>query len=66
VATKNGEPTVLGISSGDTLVRVGELETASAKCGALFRAIHGKPGETRVLVLERSGHRFTVPAKLTA
>lgn len=66
VATKNGEPTVLGVSPGDKLVRVGGLETANAKSGALFRAMHGKPGETRVLVLERGGHRFSVPAKVTA
>ena len=66
VATRNGQPTVRGVSPGDKLVRVDQLETANAKSGALFRALHGKPGETRILILERGGHRFSVPAKVTA
>ena len=66
VATRNGQPTVPGVAPGDKLVRVDQLETATARSGALFRAMHGKPGETRVLVLERGGHRFSVPAKVTA
>jgi C-terminal processing protease CtpA/Prc len=66
VASKNGQPTILGVSPGDKLVRVDQLETANARSGALFRALHGKPGETLVLVLERGGHRFSVPAKVTA
>jgi hypothetical protein len=66
VATKNGRPTVEGVSSGDRLVRIGDLETQNATWGAIYNAMHGNPGETRMLVLERNGNRFTVAAKVTA
>jgi hypothetical protein len=66
VAKKNGAPTVEGVSPGDRLIRVGDLETRNATWGAIYNAMHGKPGETRMLVLERNGSRFTVAAKVTA
>jgi hypothetical protein len=66
VAEKNGIPTVEGVSSGDRLVRIGALETQKASWGAIYDAMHGKPGETRILVLERDGHRWNVAAKVTA
>jgi hypothetical protein len=66
VAEKNGTPTVKGVSSGDRLVRVGALETQNASWGAIYNAMHGTPGETRMLVLERDGNRRNVVAKVTA
>jgi hypothetical protein len=66
VATKNGKPTVEGVLPGDQLIRVGELETRTATWGAIYGAMHGKPGETRSLVLGRNGNRFTVAARVTA
>jgi hypothetical protein len=38
----------------------------SATRGAVFAALHGKPGEVRMLLLERDGQQLTVPAKVTA
>ena len=66
VATKNGKRTVDGVVSGDKLIRIGELDTRTATWGAIYQAMHGKPGETRSLVLERNGNRLTVAAKVTA
>ena len=66
VAKKNGRPTVEGVSPGDRLVRIGDLETQNATWGAIYNALHGNPGETRMLVLERNGNRFTVASKVTA
>jgi hypothetical protein len=66
VARKNGRPSVEGVSPGDRLIRIGDLETKDATWGAIYNAMHGKPGETRMLVLERGGNRFTVAAKVTA
>jgi len=66
VAKKNGRPTVEGVSPGDRLVRIGDLETQNATWGAIYNAMHGNPGETRMLVLERNGNRFTVASKVTA
>jgi len=66
IAEKNGIPTVEGVSPGDRLIRIGALETQTASWGAIYDALHGKPGETRTLVLERDGHRRNVAAKVTA
>jgi C-terminal processing protease CtpA/Prc len=65
VATKNGRPTVEGVLPGDKLIRVGGLELSQATWGAIFEALHGKPAESRSLILERNGNRFTVVAKVT-
>ena len=66
VATKNGKPTVENISPGDKLIRVGELETKHATWGGIYEALHGKPGEIRVLLIERNGDRITVRVRVTA
>lgn len=66
VAEKNGIRTVEGVLSGDRLIQVGALETQKSSWGAIYDAMHGKPGETRILVLERDGHRRKVVAKITA
>jgi hypothetical protein len=66
IATKNGVPTVDGVLPGDKLIRIGDLETGKATWGAIFSALHGRPGETRSLVLERNGNRFAVATRVTA
>jgi len=66
VATKNGKPTVENVSPGDKLIRVGELETKHATWGGIYEALHGKPGEIRVLLIERNGDRITVRVRVTA
>jgi hypothetical protein len=59
-------PTVEGVLPGDTLIRIGELETGTATWGAIYDAMHGKPGESRSLIFERNGRRLTVSARVTA
>lgn len=66
VATQNGKPTVAGVVVGDKILRIGALKTDSATSSTVLSALHGNPGETRVLVLERDGKQFTVQAKVTA
>ena len=66
VARKSGEATVPVAAPGDRLIRIGDLETRGATWGAVYAAMHGKPGETRTLVLERAGARLTVSAPVTA
>jgi C-terminal processing protease CtpA/Prc len=66
IATKNGKATVEGVLPGDKLIRVGDLELGKATWGAIYDAMHGKPGESRSLILERGGNRFTVDVKVTA
>src|SRR5580704_5025705 len=53
VAEKGGKPTVDGLQAGDKLVQVDDLRLAGATRGAIFSALHGKPGTVRLLILER-------------
>jgi hypothetical protein len=66
IAQKDEKPTVNGVQIGDRLIQVDDLQLGSATRGAIFAALHGKPGDVRTLVLERDGKRLTVPAKVTA
>lgn len=65
VARKNGTPTVEGVSPGDRLIRVGDLETKAATWGGIYEAMHGRPGEIRKLLVDRAGSRITVAARVT-
>jgi hypothetical protein len=65
IATKNGKLTVEGVQPGDKLVRIDGLETRRATRGGIYDALSGKPGEVRVLVLERGAGRLTVRATVT-
>lgn len=66
VATRNGKPTVDSVLPGDKLIRVGALDTRNATWGAIYEAMHGSPGETRSLTIERNGHQITIATKVTA
>jgi len=66
VAKKNGVPAVNGVLPGDKLISVDALDLSQATWGAIFAALHGKPGDVRSLALERNRKRFTVAARVTA
>jgi hypothetical protein len=66
VATKNGRPTVQGVEPGDQLISAGGHVLTSGTLGQIFASMHGEPGATRELVLERNGARYTVVATITA
>jgi hypothetical protein len=64
IATQNGKSTVEGVQAGDKLLQIGGLQTGTATWGAIFSAMHGKPGEVRILLFERDSKQFTVQAKV--
>src|SRR5581483_11351198 len=66
IATKNGKPTVEGVVPGDKLIQIGALHMQTATWGEIYQALHGRPGEERILLLERNGKQFTVRARVTA
>ena len=66
IAQKSRKPTVDTVRVGDKLIQVDDVVLSSATRGAIFAALHGKPGEVRMLVVERDGQQLTVPAKVTA
>jgi hypothetical protein len=66
IATKNGRPTVKDVQPGDKLLRIDGLETKSATWGDIYHAMGGKPGEVRVLTLERGTLIVSVRARVTS
>jgi hypothetical protein len=66
VVTQNGKATVEGVRVGDKLLQIDTLKTSGATSSTVLSALHGKPGETRVLVVERDGRELTVQARVTA
>jgi len=66
VASKDGRATVAGVEVGDKLVRVDGKPMREASLGAVFAALHGRPGEPRRLDLERAGEPVSVTAEVTA
>jgi hypothetical protein len=66
VAEKDGNPTVEGLRAGDKLLQVDDLRLIGATRGAIFSALHGKPGTVRLLILERDGRQFTLQTKTSA
>jgi len=65
IAQKSGKPTVDTVRVADRLIQVDDVVLSSATRGAIFAVLHGKPGEVRMLVVERDGQQLTVPAKVT-
>jgi predicted aspartyl protease len=65
IARRNGIPAVQGVETGDTLRRVGDLETDGVTMGTVIGALRGTPGESRLLVVERGGELHEIEAVVT-
>ncbi len=66
VARKDGRPTVSGVLPGDRLLGVDGRAVDGLTRGQLLARLHGRPGETRELALDRKGDRIVVRAPVTA
>jgi hypothetical protein len=64
--TMNGKPVVQNVRVGDKLLQVDNVVLRDATRGAIFSALHGKPGSTRTLLLERDGKQMRVPVLTNA
>ncbi len=64
IAKKNGKPVVDGVEPGDVLLQVENLKTTGATMGTVVDALRGRPGDIRVLVLERNGKQFRIEARV--
>ena len=63
-AVAEGKTTVEGVKPGDKLVQIDALETKGATMGTVVDALRGRPGDIRVLILEREGKRLRVEARV--
>ena len=59
-ATVNGKPATAEIKPGDRLMDVDGLEITGMSMGMVVKALAGRIGDTKHLVLNRDGHPFTV------
>jgi hypothetical protein len=66
ISEQHGKPAVDGLRVGDKLTQIDSLRVADATRGGIFSALHGKPGATRTLILERNGQPITLLVKVTA
>ena len=66
IARKNGKLTVDGLEPGDKLLKIDNLETRGATWGQIWAALHGRPGKTRVLGIQRGQNQLTVTTHVTA
>jgi hypothetical protein len=64
--TMDGKPAVQNIRVGDKLLQVDDVVLSDATRGAIFSALHGKPGTSRTLLLERDGKQMRVPVLTNA
>jgi hypothetical protein len=64
IASKEGKPVTEGIEAGDILLRVGDLQTTGATMGTVIDALRGKPGDIRILKIDRNGQSFNVEARV--
>ena len=60
VVERDGKPLAAGVQPGDRLLKVDDLEVTGAPMGEVIAALRGKPGDVRVLLLEREGKTITV------
>jgi C-terminal processing protease CtpA/Prc len=49
---------------GDILVRVDEVNATGATMGTVVDALRGKPGDKKMLVIERNGKEILVEARV--
>src|SRR5215472_12898407 len=66
VARKEGKLTVRGVEAGDRLLEIDGVQLESATRGAIFSALHGKPGDLRALTLERGGRELKTSVPVSA
>jgi C-terminal processing protease CtpA/Prc len=64
VSSKDGKTAVEGVEPGDKLLQIGDLATTGATMGVVVDALRGKPGEIRILILERAGDKFGIEARV--
>jgi hypothetical protein len=62
VAEYDGQPSVPDVKTGDLLVAVDRTPAKGSTMGQIWSLLSGRPGDTRVLTLERDGKQFTVKA----
>lgn len=64
VAQQGGNPLMENVQAGDKLLKIDHLAVHGKSLGEVLKALHGKPGEFRDLLLERAGKQISVSAQV--
>jgi hypothetical protein len=62
VADFAGKPSVPDVKPGDLLVAIDKVPAAGGTMGQVWSLLGGRPGDVRILTLDRAGKRFAVKA----
>jgi len=66
IVQKNGKNTADGVAKGDKLIQIDGRTTRGLPKEEVLAALHGIPGDHRILVVERQGTRIEVPLPVIA
>jgi len=64
ISRKDGKQTVEGVEPGDILLKIDDLAVTGATMGTVVDALRGKPGDIRILLVERKNQQFRIEAKV--
>ncbi len=64
VAQIDGRPTVQHIKPGDILLQIDDFEVTGATMGTVVDALRGKPGDVRILIIQRDGEELKIEAEV--
>lgn len=64
VVSKDGHPAVEGVQPGDKLLKVDDVDMTNLALEKVMDALSGRPGDIRVLTLDRKGTTLTIRAKV--
>ena len=65
VSAANDAGVVQGLRAGDRLLQVNGVEMTGATLSAAQKALAGRPGEMKTIVVERAGAQVTAQAKVS-
>lgn len=64
-AKKNGRALVVGVQRGDKLLQIDGLSASRMAPEQIIALLHGKPGDTRTLLIQRDGRHMEIRARIT-
>ncbi len=64
IVKKNEKNMIEGIEPGDMLIKIDSLSTKGLTMGKVVDALRGKPGDSKLLTIERNGSVLLVKAKV--
>ena len=65
IVRKDGRDMVTGLAEGDRIVAIDGMTVPGRSRDEILAALHGQPGDPRLLTVDRDGKTLTVPTRVT-